>query len=201
MDTLQLERCSADAAGRCEHAGRRGGCIMPPPSPSHFCSRRAKEGMIVKTELKNRRRRGSRAKGSKRRHREARLARIGAAFVVNAHQQEKEGSSLELQQKQKQAHLDQGAAKSGDLESQQSEAQEVSRSGVGKATSRVQVGAHQDRCAAQSETKTSCDVQDRHTVAVVCVFVSWFGGTCSAIASTRMVAASTRRREQASSRE
>jgi len=168
---------------------------------------------------------------------------------VNAHQQEKEGSSLELQQKQKQAHLDQGAAKSGDLESQQAEAKEVSRSGVGIATSRVQVGAHQDRGAAQSETKTSCDVQDHHSSSqvstsgagrsahhtgaanmedkekdsgvqwqyaglfgaawilfpvasfwtqlalsvVVCVFVSWFGGTGSAVASTiaRMVAAST----------
>ena len=211
--------------------------------------------MTVETVLNNRRRRGSRGKGSKRRHREAWLARIGAAFVVSAHQQEKEGSSLELQQKQKQAHLDQGAAKSGDLESQRAEAKEVSRSGVGKATSRVQVGAHQDRGAAQSETKTSCDVQDRHSSsqvstseagscssahytgeaniedkerdggvqwqyrglfgatwilfhassfwtqlalsAVVCVFVSWFGGTGSAIASTRMVAASTVLKEAA----
>ena len=245
MDTL--ERCSADAAGRREHAGRRGGCITPSPSPSPLCSRRAKGVMIVEAELKNRRRRGSRGKGSKRRHREAWLARIGAAFVASAHQQEKEGSSLELQQKQKQAHLDQGAAKSGDLESQRAEAKEVSRSGVGKATSRVQVGAHQDRGAAQSETKTSCDVQDHHSGSqvstseagrsahhtgaanmedkekdsgvqwqyaglfgaawilfpvasfwtqlalsvVVCVFVSWFGGTGSAVASTRMVAAST----------
>ena len=118
---------------------------------------------------------------------------------------------------------------------------------MGKATSRVQVGAHQDRGAAQSETTTRCDVQDHHSGSqvstseagrsahhtgaanmedkekdrgvqwqyaglfgaawilfpvasfwtqlalsvVVCVFVSWFGGTGSAIASTRMVAAST----------
>ena len=48
--------------------------------------------MIVKVELKNRRRRGSRGKDSKRRHHEAWLARIGAAFVVNVHQQEKEGA-------------------------------------------------------------------------------------------------------------